>query len=134
GFGPTLLGTAVTQTFTIQNTGNGDLLLSQLDSSSLPTGFTLVQGLSTTTLHPTDVTTFVVRFDATAHGTFGGVLHVLSNDADEGSFDIGLRGIATAPHIQICAGSTQLASGDTLNFGSTPVGAPVTQTLTIRNV
>src|SRR5689334_1701310 len=132
-FGPTLLGTTVTHTFTIQNTGDGDLLLSQLDPSVLPAGFTLVQGLGATTLHSTAVTTFVVRFDAATHGAFGGTLHVLSNDADEGSFDIGLSGTATSPQIQVFAGSTQLSAGDMLNFGSTPVATPVVETLTIHN-
>src|SRR5262249_35967018 len=38
-FGITVLGTPVTQTITIQNSGNGNLLVTPLDSSSLPAGF-----------------------------------------------------------------------------------------------
>src|SRR5439155_22199794 len=132
-FGSTLQGTPVTETFTIQNVGNGDLVLSQLDPSSLPAGFSFAQSLAATTLHPTYFTTFAVRLDATARGTFGGTLHVLSNDADEGSFDVALSGAVTAPEIQVLADGTDLASGDTVNFGPTPVGMPVTRTITIHN-
>src|SRR5439155_9640624 len=107
--------------------------LSPIDPSALPAGFSLLQGLGATTLHPTDFTTFVVQFDATSHGTFGGMLHVLSNDADEGSFDVNLSAAATVPEICVFAGSTELANGDAVSFGSTPVGTHVSKTFTIQN-
>ena len=87
-----------------------------------------------TTLHPTDFTTFVIQFDADVHGTFGGLLQILSNDADEGPFNLNLIAAATAPEIRIIEGDTELAGGDTISFGSTPLGTPVTRTLTIQNV
>jgi hypothetical protein len=131
--GSTLVGTPVTETFTIQNVGDGDLLLSPIDSSALPAGFSLVQGLGATILHPTDFTTFVLQFDTVVLGTFGGTLQILSNDADESSFNVNLSAAVTAPEIRVFEGSTELASGDTVSFGSTPVGTPVTRTITIQN-
>lgn len=132
-FGTPLLGTSATKIFTIQNVGDGDLVLSPIDPSALPNGYSLVQGLGATTLHPTDLTTFVVQFNATALGTFGGTLHILSNDVDKGSFDVNLTGTATAPEIRIFAGTTELASGAGFSLGSTLVGSPVSQTFTIQN-
>src|SRR5262245_14777047 len=132
-FGSPLVGSPVTQTFTIRNVGDGDLVLSSIDPSSLPAGFSLAQGLGATTLHSTDVTTFVVQFNASSHGVFGGVLHVLSNDSDEGSFDVNLSGTATVPEIRVFAGSAELTSGDTVNFGTTGLNTPVTRTFTIQN-
>jgi hypothetical protein len=133
-FGPTLIGTTVSRTFTIQNVGDGDLALSSLDPASLPPGFLLAQALGATTLRPTEMATFVVKFDAAAAGTFGGMIHVLSNDADESSFDIDLSGITTVPDIRVFVGAAQQTNGDTLDFGATAVGAPVTRTVTIQNV
>jgi hypothetical protein len=132
-FGATLLGTPVTKQFTLQNVGDGDLVLSDFNSTALPAGFLLVQGLGATTLHPSDFTTFLVQFDASVLGAFGGVLHLLSNDADEGSFDVNLSGSATAPEVRVFANSTELASGDSFDFGSTPLGTPVAHTFTIQN-
>ncbi|MBW8885527.1 MAG: choice-of-anchor D domain-containing protein, partial [Planctomycetia bacterium] len=132
-FGSPLVGSPMQETFTIQNVGDGDLVLSSLDPSSLPAGFSLVQGLGATTLRSTDVTTFVLQFDAGSHGVFGGVLHILSNDADESSFDVNVSAAATAPEIRVFAGSTELTSGNTLNLGTTSLGTPVTQTFTIQN-
>jgi hypothetical protein len=131
--GQTLVGAPVTETFTIQNVGDGDLVLSPIDSTMLPGGFSLVQGLSATTLHPTDITTFVVQFDAALHGTFGGVLQILSNDADEGTFSVNLSAAATLPQIHVFDANTELASGGSVSFGSTPIGTPVTRTFTIVN-
>jgi hypothetical protein len=131
--GNTLVGTPITETFTIQNVGDGDLVLTAIDPSMLPVGFSLLQTLGNTTLHPTDFTTFVVQFDAAVHGTFGGMLQVMNNDADEGSFNINLSAAATSPEIRVFDGNTELASGDTVSFGSTPVGAPLTRTFTIQN-
>jgi hypothetical protein len=132
-FGSPLVGSPVTETFTIQNVGDGDLVLSPIDPSSLPAGFSLVQLLGATTLHPTDITTFVVQFDAASHGVFGGLLHVLSNDADEGSFDLNLSATATVPEIRVFAGSSELTSGDAVNLGTTSLGTPITTTFTIQN-
>jgi hypothetical protein len=41
--------------------------------------------------------TFIVRLDAMAAGSPSGVIHVLSDDADEGSFDITLQGTVADP-------------------------------------
>src|SRR5207244_1790020 len=41
-FGSTLVGTPVTQTLTVQNLGNGDLMLSSLNGSAMPAGFSWV--------------------------------------------------------------------------------------------
>src|SRR5262245_48520122 len=64
-----------------------------------------------------------IWFDAAAGGHYSGVLHITSNDSDEGSFDVVLNATATAPEIRVFAGSTELASGGGFNFGSTALGA-----------
>src|SRR4029079_17935976 len=87
-FGTTVVGASVSHTFVIRNLGSGDLVLGTIDASSFPAGFTLITNVGVNTLAPGDATTFTVRLDALAAGSFGGTIHVMSNDADEGSFDI----------------------------------------------
>src|SRR5262249_52682647 len=105
-FGTTLVGAPVSQTFTIQNAGDGNLVVTSLAGGALPPGFSLVSDVGSTTVAPGGSTTFRVQFDAAAHGTFGGTIHVLSSDADEASFDIALQGLATAPEISVFVGSS----------------------------
>src|SRR5439155_11371628 len=81
----------------VTNVGNANLVLSPIDPSTLPTGFSLVSNLSATTLAPGGSTTFSVQLDATAAGSLTGVIHIVSNDTDEGSFDIVLGGVVSDP-------------------------------------
>jgi hypothetical protein len=105
-----------------------------VDTNTLPAGFTLVSNVNATTLAPGATTTFTVQLNATAVGAFGGTISVLSSDANEGSFGIVLSGIVTAPKISIFNSSTELTSGQTIDFGTTQTGSPVTRTITVTNV
>ena len=80
-----------------------------------------------------------MELDAAAAGSFAGTIHLLSNDADEGSFDIGLSGtvnqpVVRVPEIRVWGNGVELTSGDAVSFGSPLVGTPVTETFTIQNV
>ncbi|HMC12044.1 MAG TPA: choice-of-anchor D domain-containing protein, partial [Pirellulaceae bacterium] len=129
----TVVGAPVTQSFTIQNSGDGALVLTPLAGGSLPHGYTLVSDFGTTTVAPGSTTTFTVQFDASAKGSAGGALHLLSSDADEASFDVVLSGLATAPEISVFIGSTEFVSGGTIDFGTTQVGTPITRIVTVTN-
>jgi hypothetical protein len=96
-FGTTQTGSPVTRTITVTNVGTANLVVSPIDPSTLPAGFSLESNVSTTTLAPGGSTTFTVQLNATAAGTLAGVIHVVSNDADEGSFDIVLAGVVSDP-------------------------------------
>jgi hypothetical protein len=63
----------------------------------LPAGYTLVANLGATTLAPGQSTSFTIQLDAAAAGSPGGVIHLVSNDADEGSFDLTLTATVTDP-------------------------------------
>jgi len=93
-FGATTVGTALTETFTVTNTGSGTLSLG--GAISLPSGFTLVSGLGDTTLAAGQATTFAVRLDASTAGTFSGQISFTNNDADEGPFNFAISGTVTA--------------------------------------
>ena len=60
------------------NTGTADLHLGAI--AGLPAGFSLASGFSVTTLAPGASTTFAVRFDADAAGTFAGRVSLVTDD------------------------------------------------------
>jgi hypothetical protein len=96
-FGTTQSGSPVTRTITVTNAGNATLVLSPIDPSTLPAGFSLLSTFSITTLAPGGSTTFSVKLDAAVAGSLTGVIHLGSNDSDESSFDIVLVGVINDP-------------------------------------
>ena len=95
-FGTTTVGSAVTRTFTVTNDGNSTLTLTSLNASSMPAGFTLVSNLGSTSLAAGQSTTFSVRLDATAAGSFSGAISLASNDGNEDPFDLNLSGTVSS--------------------------------------
>ena len=58
-------GTTVSKTITVTNLGNATLTLTSLNAATMPSGFTLVSNLGSTSLAAGQSTTFTVRLDAT---------------------------------------------------------------------
>lgn len=90
-FGTTPIGTTVTRTFTIENTGNADLTLS---NPTVPTGFTRTAD-PTSPVAGSGSTTFQVRSNATAVGTFSGNISIVNNDADENPYAFAISSIVS---------------------------------------
>lgn len=132
-FGSTALGTAITKTFTVKNSGTASLTLS---APTLPTGFTLASSFGTTTVAAGATTTFSVKLSATTAGSYSGKISFANNDSDENPFDFNVSGTVTSatPEIQVFSGTTELLDGSsTLAFGSTRVGVPISRTVTVKN-
>ncbi len=132
-FGSTNIGQSVTRVFTVTNLGNSTLTLTALNPAALPSGFTLVSNLGSTSLAAGQSTQFSVRLDAAAFGSFGGTLQLLSNDADENPFDLALSGTVLAPEITLRLGGANVTDGQAIDFGNLAVGNPVTRTFTVIN-
>ena len=83
---------ATSRVFTIRNTGTAALtgVHGNLDGANAA-DFTITQPV-TTVLVPGAAISFTITFAPGASGARLASLHVISNDADEGSFDIGLAG------------------------------------------
>ena len=133
-------GTTNTRTFTVRNDGTAALTLGAI---SVPTGFTLTEGLSTS-LAPGASDTFTVRLDAATVGTKSGDISFTSNDSDETPFNFRITGIvaaATAPEITVLGNGVSITDGDTTpgatdgtDFGSVVQGGTTnTRTFTVRN-
>jgi hypothetical protein len=89
-FGATSVGTPITKTFTISNTGTADLTL--IEPISVPTGFSVTSSFGSTTVIPGISTTFTVQLDATAAGMYNGMLQFANNDGDENPFTFNISG------------------------------------------
>jgi subtilisin family serine protease len=92
-FGATTVGAPVSKTITVRNGGTSDLTLGAI---AVPAGFSLVTGFGVTTLPSGQTTTFVVRLDAAAAGSFSGSLSFVTNDAARNPFDFAVTGTASS--------------------------------------
>ncbi|RMG15302.1 MAG: choice-of-anchor D domain-containing protein [Cyanobacteria bacterium J055] len=92
-FGSTPVGTNLTKTFVIKNSGTQDLNLSDLQ---LPAGFALV-GTLPATVAPGGEVSVQITLDASAAGTPGGELVLTNSDADENPFNFAITGTVTDP-------------------------------------
>ena len=84
-------GSTVTRTFKVTNTGDADLTLG---TTSVPTGFTLTEGLDST-ISASANDTFSVRLDNSVVGTKTGQISIENNDADEDPFNFTITGEVT---------------------------------------
>ena len=135
GFGSMVIGSNTSLTFTVRNSGNGNLtgLGITLDGANA-SEFAVTTNPTAPVAGPSGTTTFVVRFAPTTAGSKTAALHIANNDADENPFDINLTGTATGPEIAVEQPAlTDIPDGGGKSFGNVPVGSNGILTFTIRN-
>ena len=131
-FGITLMGTPVTKTFTIRNTGTAALNLSGID---LPEGFDLI-GFFPHKVATGGTDSFEIRLNASAQGEFEGALGFETDDDDESPYRFTIRGTVNSvpePGIEVWDGDTEIQAGGAANFGEAALGMTVTKTFTVMN-
>jgi len=119
-FGDVEVGSSLTRTLTISNTGTADFNVSSITN---PSGFSSTYGGTVTAGNSKDVT---VIFAPTTEQSYNGTITVNSN-ADNGNSSISCSGIG------VILTSTISLSGD-MNFGDVEVNQSATRTLTISNI
>ncbi|MEA5627548.1 choice-of-anchor D domain-containing protein [Nostoc sp. UHCC 0251] len=131
-FGETVVGSTVTKTFTIKNTGIAALNLTNLQ---LPDGFSLV-GTLPATLAANTSANITVALNTTTGATYTGNFSLSNNDSNESPFDFAITGKVNAPEIKVINGTTDIADGSTtaIDFGNAAFGSTVTKTFTINNI
>jgi alpha-tubulin suppressor-like RCC1 family protein len=155
-FGGTLVGMPISRTFTIVNTGEADLNLLGTPLVAL-TGFDCtafrVTTQPTTPVAATHNATFTIEYNPSIVGIQTCTVNILNDDSDENSYDFKIRGegikewgpepimLGNLSAINVEGNSTHIAAGDTTpdttdntDFGSTPIGIPVSKTFTITNI
>ncbi|MFC4721348.1 choice-of-anchor D domain-containing protein [Geojedonia litorea] len=147
-FGSTFIGTPVTKTFTIQNTGNAALNLTGASPYVVISGANAsdfsVTVIPSSSIAASGSTTFNIRFNPATAGVKNATLSIANNDSDENPYDFSIRGTAVtpAPEIKIMGGTvlTEIVDGDTTpdnidgtDYGSISVGTTLQRTFTIDN-
>ncbi|WP_165570785.1 choice-of-anchor D domain-containing protein [Flavobacterium aquatile] len=142
-YGTVATNTDVTRTFTIENTGSTDLVLTApyVQKSLSTSVFTITQP-SLTTIPTGQSTTFSVTFNSAVAGTFDEVIEVLSNDSDEAVYNFAIKAISEIPvsniivkgnNIVITVGDTTPSALDNTDFGSAATNSNIVKTFTIEN-
>jgi subtilisin-like proprotein convertase family protein len=141
-FGTIRVGQLITHTFTISNTGVGDLLLTGANPVSLASAnpFSVSVQPSSPVLS-NGSTTFVIAFTPLAAGSFTDTVSIANNDSDESPYTFVVGGTAIlAPEIAILGNDQEIVSGDTTpaptdltDFGSVILGQSLTNTFIISN-
>lgn len=142
-YGTVATNTDVTRTFTIENTGSTDLVLTApyVQKSLSTSVFTITQP-SLTTIPTGQSTTFSVTFNSAVAGTFDEVIEVLSNDSDEAVYNFAIKAISEIPvsNIIVKGNNTVITIGDTTpsaldntDFGSAATNSNIVKTFTIEN-
>jgi len=99
-------GAAISRVFTVHNDGTAALTLGAV---TVPTGFTLIEGLSAS-LAVGASDTFTVQLDTTTMGTKSGEISFSTNDYDENPFNFRITGTVTAAAANLALGKTAVAS------------------------
>ena len=132
-------GSAVMLTFTVSNSGTGDLTIATATSNSLTnvTVNSISAPGSTTVTSGGGTTTFTVQYTPTLAGAFSFGLSFTNDDGDENPYNFTLSGTATgAPEIAVAEtgeGQGAIADGGTLAQGTQTAGSALTLTFTVTN-
>lgn len=126
-FGSVDVGTTVTQSMLLANTGTADLTISQV--TTVGTAFTLANLSSPATIPAGQSATFTASFKPAAAGSESGSISIVSNAAGDPT-TIGLTGMGVAtnqgtPYISV--------SPSAANFGNVVVGNTDSLPLTVTN-
>ncbi len=136
---------AVTHTFTIQNTGDGDLNLTAtpIVAISGSSDFTVSMQPAGSTVAAMGSTTFDVTFTPMTEGVQTATISIANDDDDENPYDFVLQGTVTLPppEINVQGNGQDIADGDTTpdvadstDFGSAEADSgAIVHTFTIQN-
>ncbi len=96
-FGSVLVGGSSSRTFTITNSGSGNLTGLGITIDGANAGDFTVTANPTSPVIANGSTSFTITFTPTGTHTRAGAIHITSNDSDENPFDIALTGTGTTP-------------------------------------
>jgi FG-GAP repeat len=96
-FAPSATGQVMTRSFTVRNSGSGPLVVTGYAVGGAdPASFTVEAGAMPLSVLPGEEEILHVHFHGAAAGSYGATVQLMSNDADESPFDIGLAASAVS--------------------------------------
>lgn len=133
--GTTTIGTAITQTFTITNSGTAALSITN-PLSVTGNGYSVTTAPATSVgfAAPNNTTTFMVSFNPTATGTITGNVTITNGTGTD--FVLNLTGTANpapAPTIAISQAGNSITNGGNFNMGTTATNIDNDKVFTITN-
>ncbi|MES2704105.1 MAG: choice-of-anchor D domain-containing protein [Bacteroidota bacterium] len=142
-YGNVNVGTLLTKTYVIQNVGNGMLNVSGINFTGTSAGEFTLAGSPTfpVAINTAGTYTVTVQFLPTATGARNATMNVLSNDADEATYDFAIRGTGVAaPEVNVKGNNVGIIDGDasagTINntdFGNVTIGTFGANPFVIQN-
>jgi proline racemase len=127
-FGSTVVNTPVTQSLTLTSTGTSAVTINS--GAMTGAGFSIVAQTFPVTLSPGQSLTIQLQFDPTTAGALSGQLTISSNSSTGSTALVALSGTGTTAS----SGQATLTIGAAnVNFGSTVVNTPVTQSLVLTS-
>ncbi len=124
-FGNTSVGIPIVRTFTIENTGLGDLTLGAV---TVPAGFTVTTAPAGTVTGGNS-TTLGITCDATAQSTYSGTVSIVNDDSDENPYEFAIRCVVNPAGTNADLSLSKIVSDTTPQFGDI-----ITYTVTVNNV
>ncbi|RYE22798.1 MAG: choice-of-anchor D domain-containing protein [Sphingobacteriales bacterium] len=142
-FGGIDRGTTATKTFTIKNTGGGDLKINTIRLLGNTTGLFNLTGLPTfpLTVAANGTFSFTLQFaPVTANRIIKANVSIESNDLDENHYVYSVQGTGVIPEIDIRGNNISITNGDqtagpvnNTDYGNVNRGATETKQFVIRN-
>ncbi|WP_395043269.1 choice-of-anchor D domain-containing protein, partial [Flavobacterium sp.] len=140
-FGSSNIGTAITKTFTIQNTGTADLTIGTITFSGTNAAEFTITSAPIATILAGGNTTFTVSFNPSSLGLRTATISIVNNDSNENPYNFSIQGTGNSPEINLLGNSISIVDGDTspttldwTDFSSSTVGVNINQTFTIQNL
>ncbi len=128
---------SATKTFTIRNTGLGNLGIDGISASGGDSKRFIPSAPAKSFLAPGASTTFTVRFDPSGGGSFASTLVVASTDPDaEAAFKVKVSGFGfNSPEIVVSQPfSAEISDGERINYGNVKIASQYTKSIVIKNI
>ncbi|MCA9004257.1 MAG: choice-of-anchor D domain-containing protein, partial [Planctomycetaceae bacterium] len=118
-FDDTIVGAPVVKTFTVTNYGERNMALSP--TINVPPGFSIISGFGSTNLPPGASTTFTLQMNASAAGSFGGMVSFGVDSSDANPFNFTVSGSAAGSMIIDNGDLGYATSGDWITRSATTI-------------
>jgi len=124
-------------TFTIENIGTSDLILSGSPIISISGANADQFSVEQEPVSPVATggsSVFVIQFHPTSVGQKTVLISIANNDSDENPYDISITGTGISPEINVKQGDSDIPDGEKFDFGSYNVGTNTDVVFTIENI